>query len=47
MDLPEGEHEYKFYVDGQWVLNPQDVSVLYTLQNKWWWVVVAKRKNNQ
>lgn len=24
IDLPEGEHEYKFYVDGQWVLNPQE-----------------------
>ncbi|XP_076442626.1 5'-AMP-activated protein kinase subunit beta-2-like isoform X2 [Babylonia areolata] len=26
VDLPEGEHEYKFYVDGQWVLNPHEPS---------------------
>lgn len=25
VDLPEGEHEYKFFVDGQWVLNPGEV----------------------
>lgn len=24
VDLPEGEHEYKFYVDGQWVLKPSE-----------------------
>lgn len=22
LDLPEGQHEYKFFVDGQWVLDP-------------------------
>ncbi|XP_070180227.1 5'-AMP-activated protein kinase subunit beta-2-like isoform X2 [Littorina saxatilis] len=26
VDLPEGEHEYKFYVDGQWVTNPGEPS---------------------
>ncbi|KAK3540470.1 hypothetical protein QTP70_031803, partial [Hemibagrus guttatus] len=23
VDLPEGEHQYKFYVDGQWTLDPK------------------------
>ena len=27
MDLPEGEHQYKFYVDGQWMHDPSEVSV--------------------
>ncbi|XP_076463987.1 5'-AMP-activated protein kinase subunit beta-2-like [Babylonia areolata] len=26
VDLPEGEHEYKFCVDGQWVVNPKEPS---------------------
>lgn len=26
MDLPEGEHQYKFCVDGQWTLDPTGVS---------------------
>lgn len=25
LDLPEGEHQYKFYVDGQWVHDPNEV----------------------
>lgn len=26
MDLPEGEHQYKFSVDGHWMLDPNGVS---------------------
>ena len=26
VDLPEGEHQYKFYVDGDWLHNPDEVS---------------------
>ena len=25
VDLPEGEHEYKFFVDGEWLHNPDEV----------------------
>lgn len=25
IDLPEGEHEYKFLVDGEWKVNPSEV----------------------
>lgn len=25
LDLPEGEHQYKFYVDGQWTHDPSEV----------------------
>ena len=25
VDLPQGRHEYKFYVDGQWIHNPNEV----------------------
>ena len=25
VDLPEGEHQYKFYVDGDWLHNPDEV----------------------
>ena len=28
VDLPEGEHQYKFCVDGQWILDPTGVSGL-------------------
>lgn len=31
VDLPEGEHEYKFYVDGQWVTNPGEVCYISVL----------------
>lgn len=31
VDLPEGEHQYKFYVDGQWTHDPAEVS--YYLSN--------------
>ncbi|XP_016087861.1 5'-AMP-activated protein kinase subunit beta-1-like [Sinocyclocheilus grahami] len=24
IDLPEGEHQYKFYVDGHWILDPKE-----------------------
>lgn len=27
VDLPEGEHQYKFYVDGQWTHDPAEVSM--------------------
>lgn len=27
MDLPEGEHQFKFNVDGQWLHDPTVVSV--------------------
>ena len=27
VELPEGEHEYKFYIDGQWRHNPDEVSI--------------------
>lgn len=27
VDLPEGEHQYKFSVDGHWMLDPNGVSV--------------------
>lgn len=27
MDLPEGEHQYKFFVDGQWVHDPSEVTI--------------------
>lgn len=26
VDLPEGEHQYKFYVDGQWTHDPSEVT---------------------
>lgn len=26
VDLPAGEHEYKFLVDGQWKVSPGEVS---------------------
>ena len=26
VDLPEGEHQYKFCIDGQWTLDPTGVS---------------------
>lgn len=28
VDLPEGEHEYKFYVDGGWLHNPDEVCLV-------------------
>lgn len=27
VDLPEGEHEYKFFVDGEWKTNPQEQTI--------------------
>lgn len=27
LDLPEGEHQYKFFVDGQWVHDPSEVNL--------------------
>lgn len=27
LDLPEGEHQYKYYVDGQWTLDHKEVRV--------------------
>ena len=32
MDLEEGRHEYKFFVDGQWLHDPNEVSVQMPLQ---------------
>lgn len=29
IDLPEGEHQYKFYVDGEWKHDPGLVSRLF------------------
>ena len=31
LDLPEGEHQYKFFVDGQWVHDPSEVLCSITL----------------
>lgn len=28
LDLPEGEHQYKFFVDGQWTHDPSEVCFL-------------------
>ena len=28
VDLPEGDHEYKFYVDGEWLHNPDEVCLV-------------------
>lgn len=28
LDLPEGEHQYKFFVDGQWTHDPSEVLCL-------------------
>ncbi|XP_065103477.1 5'-AMP-activated protein kinase subunit beta-1b isoform X1 [Paramisgurnus dabryanus] len=27
VDLPEGEHQYKYYVDGNWILDPKEAIV--------------------
>uniref|UniRef100_A0A673KXZ7 5'-AMP-activated protein kinase subunit beta-2-like n=1 Tax=Sinocyclocheilus rhinocerous TaxID=307959 RepID=A0A673KXZ7_9TELE len=27
LDLPEGEHQYKFFVDGQWLHDPSEVTI--------------------
>lgn len=29
VSLPEGEHQYKFYVDGQWTLDPKKVNMMH------------------
>lgn len=29
LDLPEGEHQYKFFVDGQWVHDASEVQLLH------------------
>lgn len=29
IDLPEGEHEYKFYVDGEWKHDPKLVRHMF------------------
>ena len=31
LDLPEGEHQYKFFVDGQWTHDPSEVLFLLPL----------------
>ena len=31
VELPQGTHEYKFYVDGKWILDPCAVSRFVTL----------------
>lgn len=33
VDLPEGEHQYKFYVDGQWTHDPAEVSSYHQTHN--------------
>lgn len=39
LDLPEGEHQYKFFVDGQWVHDPSEVMLkalsLQILSSSW------------
>jgi len=30
LDLPEGEHQYKFFVDGQWTHDPSEVAFFST-----------------
>ena len=30
IELPEGEHEYKFCVDGRWIHDPNSVSTLHS-----------------
>lgn len=32
VDLPEGEHQYKFYVDGHWTLDPKKVNTVQKCQ---------------
>lgn len=29
LDIPEGEHQYKFQVDGQWIHSPNQVKLLF------------------
>jgi len=31
VDLPEGEHQYKFFVDGQWTHDPTEVMETSTI----------------
>ena len=31
VELPEGTHEYKFYIDGKWIHDPSAVSRFMTL----------------
>ncbi|MCJ8750327.1 hypothetical protein PDJAM_G00262190, partial [Pangasius djambal] len=31
INLPEGEHQYKFYVDGHWTLDPKKVKTVHSI----------------
>jgi len=33
VELPAGVHEYKFHVDGEWKIDPEEVVVL---RGRWW-----------
>lgn len=34
VDLPEGEHQYKFFVDGHWTLDPKKVNMMHKMQEE-------------
>lgn len=42
LDLPEGEHQYKFYVDGQWVHDPNEVIGVSLLIQSWMFCFISK-----
>lgn len=33
IELPEGEHEYKFCVDGRWIHDPNAVSEIFCIDS--------------
>lgn len=35
IDLPEGEHQYKFFVDGEWRHDPDIVRNYFIINFKW------------
>lgn len=41
IDLPEGEHQYKFYVDGEWKHDPGVVCVWNKIKQAYWNVIFA------
>lgn len=41
IDLPEGEHQYKFYVDGEWKHDPGVVCVWNKIKRAYWNVFFA------
>ncbi|KAM8838337.1 5'-AMP-activated protein kinase subunit beta-2 isoform 1-T2 [Synchiropus picturatus] len=40
LDLPEGEHQYKFFVDGQWVHDPSEVLILVCYNCSLFWPLI-------